>query len=285
MSRRRRSNGGVLSGYAINYPKGGLGGGWGGQSQRAYREPRHRTSWRNQPRRSYRQNEIDPRLLALGFASFLVLWIFYEIMIFIQEQWASIVLGVEIFGLLVIVGLIYLGYKWNEKRKWRLLQQSKGLIKFVSCTGDEKWGSQKEVENWEKADEKIRQQIEQESLPNKVVQAIKDFTPFRQYKNEFPYQLDLARYLKEKFPNVVIEQQKGSSRPDIVVGNDIAIEVKGPTDNNALNTLTTKCLKYSGHYQHLIIVLFEPTFSEGNYNEIINGMKRSFPEVKVVRKD
>ena len=285
MSRRRRSNGGILGEYAINYPRGGLGGGWGSQSQRAYREPRRQNSWRNQPRRSYRQNEIDPQLLGIVLVSLLVLGAIYVIVNFIQTNWDSILLGIEIFGGLVIIAVVYWAYKWNEKRKWRLLQESKGLIKFVSCIGDEKWGSEKEVEQWKKDDEKIRRQIEQESLPNKVVQAIKEFKPFRQYKNEFPYQLDLARYLKEKFPNVVIEQQKGSSRPDIVVGDDIAIEVKGPTDNNALNTLTTKCLKYSGHYQHLIIVLFEPTFSEGNYNEIIEGMKRSFPEVKVVRKD
>lgn len=285
MSRRRRSNGGILGEYAINYPRGGLGGGWNRSSQKVYREPRRQNSWRNPPRRSYRQNEIDPQLLGLSFVAILVLWVLYEILIFIQEQWASILLGIEIFCVLAIIAIAYWVYKWNEKRKWRLLQESKGLIKFVSCIGDEKWGSQKEVERWEKDDQKIRQQIEQERLPNKVVEAIKEFKPFRQYKNEFPYQLDLARYLKEKFPNVVIEQQKGSSRPDIVVGDDIAIEVKGPTDNNALNTLTTKCLKYSGHYQHLIIVLFEPTFSEGNYNEIIEGMKRSFPEVKVVRKD
>jgi len=81
-----------------------------------------------------------------------------------------------------------------------------------------------------------------------------------------------------------MEIQTGASRPDIVI-DEIAIEVKGPTDNQALNTLTTKCLKYSQYYKHLIIVLFEPQFSESNYWEIVNGIKTYSPHVEVIRKD
>ena len=90
--------------------------------------------------------------------------------------------------------------------------------------------------------------------------------------------------MKSKFPSARIEIQTGASRPDIVI-EDIAIEVKGPTDNNALDTLTTKCLKYSRYYNKIILCLFEPVFSESNFREIEAGIEQHFPHVRVVRKD
>lgn len=66
---------------------------------------------------------------------------------------------------------------------------------------------------------------------------------------------------------------------------EIAIEVKGPTDDQALNTLTAKCLKYSQDFGKLIIVLFRPEFSERNYAEIKERITRVFPNVRVIRKN
>ena len=45
-----------------------------------------------------------------------------------------------------------------------------------------------------------REEAEQ-SLPNKVVQAIRDFEPSRRYHQEFPYQAELQGWLKSKFPS------------------------------------------------------------------------------------
>jgi len=130
---------------------------------------------------------------------------------------------------------------------------------------------------------KEAENIMKTTLFYKVVEATGRFEPSRRYGNEFGYHAELQGWLKSHFPDAKVELQTGSSRPDIVI-RDIAIEVKGPTDNQALNTLTTKCLKYSHYYSHLIIVLFEPTFSESNHNEIVNGIKRHFPTVEVIRK-
>ena len=94
---------------------------------------------------------------------------------------------------------------------------------------------------------------------------------------------ELSGCLKHEFKISEIELQTGTSRPDIVIG-DIAIEVKGPTTNEALNTLATKIFKYSHYYKHMIIVLFKPQFSERNYNELVAGIKRRYPEVEVIRK-
>ena len=106
----------------------------------------------------------------------------------------------------------------------------------------------------------------------------------KQFNDEWSYARELSGWLKREFSDVAIEVQKGSSRPDIVIG-DIAIEVKGPTDDQALNTVSTKILKYTRYYRYMIIVLFKPEFSEGNYGEIVAGMKTHHPNVEVIRKN
>ena len=214
----------------------------------------------------------------------------------IEAWWTAYGVWVEV-GLLVLVGIglyyVYWRHKISvevdreireklareadERTRFENEQRTKGLVKFESQDGAVRWGTSAEIERWK------RKELE-ESLPNRIAQAIRDFRPSRRYHQEFPYQTELQGWLKSKFPMSQIELQTGSSRPDIVI-EDIAIEVKGPTDNRALETLAAKCLKYSGYYKKVILVLFEPRFSESNYREIVSGMKRSFPFAEVIRKD
>ncbi len=121
------------------------------------------------------------------------------------------------------------------------------------------------------------------TLPYKIYKTIKEFEPSQKYNQELGYHAELQGWLKSKFPNAKAEVQTYSSRPDIVIGN-VAIEVKGPTDDTALSTLGSKCLKYSQHYKHMIIVLFRPNFSNRNYNELMKGMEKHFPHIKVIKK-
>ena len=114
---------------------------------------------------------------------------------------------------------------------------------------------------------------------NQVVEAIEEFKPARRYKNEFPYQVELVGYLKSKFPHADIEQQKGSSRPDIVVG-DIAIEVKGSTRTQDLKTIADKCMRYYQHFGELVIVLFEVDVYEPRYEEWKKGIKKHISKCK-----
>ncbi|MER3448088.1 MAG: hypothetical protein C4291_15255 [Candidatus Dadabacteria bacterium] len=79
------------------------------------------------------------------------------------------------------------------------------------------------------------------TLLNSVIKEINDFRPFSWYKFERQYQIDLARHLKKSFSQVQLEQQIGSSRPDIVV-EKIAIEIKGPTISRALQTISDEIL-------------------------------------------
>ncbi len=156
-----------------------------------------------------------------------------------------------------------------EERQTKL-----GLFKYTDRYGKTKWGTLQELEIWNQ---------EENLLINRIVNAIEKFKPTRNWEYEDGYHKELLGYLGHDFPDIKYEFQKGSSRPDLVIQN-IAIEIKGPTDNAALDTLTTKCLKYSKYYDHLIMVLFEPKFSERHFKEIQEGIIQYFPHVIIVRK-
>lgn len=123
-----------------------------------------------------------------------------------------------------------------------------------------------------------------EGLMDEVISVIRTFKPFKRYNSEYPYQIELGQFLKQKFPMTEIEKQKGSSRPDIIVG-DVAIEVKGPTYKEGLDSILSKCVRYPNHYKGgLIVVLFTPRVTYRYYDDWLAGMKRTFPEVVVIKK-
>jgi len=167
-----------------------------------------------------------------------------------------------------------------EREKFEVEQKEKGLIKFLDRDNNEKWGTPEEIEKWKKDDEESKIK---DLLINRIVQSIKKFQPARKWPDEDSYHKELLGYLKGEYPDIKYEFQIGSSRPDLVIGN-IAIEIKGPTDDDALNTLTTKCLKYSHHFDHLIMVLFDPQFSERHFKEVKSGIHHYFPHVVIIRK-
>lgn len=116
-----------------------------------------------------------------------------------------------------------------------------------------------------------------------IVEMIQSFKPFRQYKSEKEYQIGLAHYLKTKFSETRIEEQKDSSRPDITIGK-IAIEVKGPTTTRGLESIASKIVRYRNNFEDgLIIVLFDMQATERYYEEWHTGVKATWPAVEVVR--
>lgn len=247
-------------------------------------------------RRRYRYREPIPSfrnlppemqaIIGLSIVIFLV-WVF---VINPLIEWTKkhiitiIVISVIIIGLIIIGFIFYWKHKKKKEEEKRVFEEgqiAKGLVKFVDRFGNEKWGKAKEVEVWRKEDEEAKIK---ESLFHRIIESVKKFEPSKKYGHEFGYHTELQGWLKSNFPSAKVELQTGASRPDIVIDN-IAIEVKGPTDNRALDTLATKCLKYSHYYPHLVIVLFEPIFSESNYSEIVKGIKKYFPSVEVIKKD
>lgn len=196
--------------------------------------------------------------------------------------------------LLIVSGCIGVGIL-NVYRKLKLEkeQKARGLVKFIDRHGNVMWGTPKQVFEWRSKEEEelrteeeeARVRAEKERPIKRVVAEIENFSPAREYGHEFPYQAELVGWLKSKFPDAEIELQKGSSRPDIVVNSSIAIEVKGPTTHEALRTVADKCMRYSQHFEGLIVVLFAMKVPEGFYDEWEEGIRRYFPNVVVIKKD
>jgi hypothetical protein len=122
-------------------------------------------------------------------------------------------------------------------------------------------------------------------LVQELINAIEEFRPIKVFRNEELYHTNLYTYLCEKIPREVgFEEQRGRSRPDIVVG-DIAIEVKGPTDNQGLITIADKINRYSQHFDHIIVVLFEVQVFEKFYQEWYESIMRHYDgQVTIIRK-
>jgi hypothetical protein len=127
--------------------------------------------------------------------------------------------------------------------------------------------------------------IDENPLLLELINVIRGYQPIKFFKNEELYHTNLYTYLCEKIPgDIGFEVQRGSSRPDIVVG-DIAIEIKGPTDNQGLVTIADKINRYSQHFEHIIVVLFDVQTLERFYNEWHEGIKRQYGDlVTIIRK-
>ncbi len=110
----------------------------------------------------------------------------------------------------------------------------------------------------------------------RLLSAIERFRPIQKYKLEEEYHKRLADYLNsEGFSNLEVEKQTGSSRPDIIIG-DIAIEVKGPTRSQDLQTIADKIARYSQYYKMVIVVLFDVKIKKRRYNEWRKGIYNAF---------
>jgi hypothetical protein len=107
----------------------------------------------------------------------------------------------------------------------------------------------------------------------RLVEVIKAFNYQPTFREERPYHSMLYGYLIGKGFDVKYEVGTGGSRPDLVV-EGIAIEVKGPTDSMALQTLSHKIMKYSNHYRFLIIVLFDCMCSKYTLDETLMGIAK-----------
>ena len=133
----------------------------------------------------------------------------------------------------------------------------------------------------------VRMKNSEDELFQNVIDTILQFSPSRNYHNEYEYHIELQGWIKRDFRQARIEHQTGSSRPDIVIETSdtrIAIEVKGPTRRGDLITIADKCNRYSLHYDNLIVVLFEVDVYERFYNEWIRGINEQYPDVEIIRK-
>ncbi len=107
-----------------------------------------------------------------------------------------------------------------------------------------------------------RKKIEEkrkENIPDfllKLENNIRWFKPLKKYDKEESYHTWLYAYLQHFYPNLEIEKSIEYSRPDIVIDN-IAIEIKWPTNMSALKTLPDKINQYLNKWDYLFIVLYD----------------------------
>jgi len=222
------------------------------------------------------------QLLFIIFILGILAWVFI-----IQPliEWVNqniLLIGVVFLGIVILILIIaYLLWKREEKQmeeKRRLEQdyRSQGLVKYFR-KGTELWGTPEQIKIWKKEDEKAE-------LVNHVADSIKEYRPPKPLRDEYAYQMGLHGFLENEFRGTRVEVRRGRSRPDLVIG-DIAIEVKGPTDNMALVTISDKAMRYMQHFKYLIVVLFEPRFNQARYQEWFRGMERTYPNVIIIKKD
>jgi len=120
--------------------------------------------------------------------------------------------------------------------------------------------------------------IDDPSLMDKIVQEIELYQHPRNELKEYHYQIGLHGCLKHAIPTTEFELLRGSARPDIVVGN-IAIEIKGPTRVQDLQTIADKIGRYLNQFDKLIIVLFNVQVPVKYLNDYLKGTKLYKDEV------
>ena len=120
-------------------------------------------------------------------------------------------------------------------------------------------------------------------LHNRIYEEIKKFEPSQKYKDEIGYHAELQGWLKRQFPETKAEVYTQGSRTDIVI-KDIAIEVKGPTGKEAMNTLANKYLRYTHHFKYLIVVLFDLRVSDGYYKDFKESLEEKLDNLIIKKK-
>jgi len=121
-----------------------------------------------------------------------------------------------------------------------------------------------------------------DELFERVCKAIEKYEPPPRHSTiEIAYHWALFEYLRNKFPSnkVGLETRtEDGARPDITIDH-IAIEVKGPTGANDLDTLIAKCWKFSQHYKNIIFVLFAPKYRPQKLDQVKAEIRKRYPEI------
>jgi hypothetical protein len=202
-----------------------------------------------------------------------------------------------LIGAVCLVGVVGFGYWWvredaraterlaregeeqaRKEQEYADLQRQRGLEEYQTTEGKIVWVPQEQLEEVARRD---REEAEARKLVNRLTSHIEGFTPSWNNTCEQDYHRELQGYLKAVFPDARVEVQTGSSRPDVVVQN-IAIEVKGPTYTRDLQTIADKLMRYSQHYDTVIVVLFNVQVNERRYSEWERGIRNTFGDVRII---
>jgi len=212
------------------------------------------------------------QFIGLVVVGLYIFWIFAvpPIMAWVSANAFALML----IGGVCLVGLVGVGYWWvreaaraterlareeeervRKEREYVDLQRQRGLEEYQTMEGKIVWVPQEQLEEVARRD---REEAEARKQVNRLVD-----------------------HIKAVFIDARIEVQTGSSRPDIVIQN-IAIEVKGPTYSKDLQTIADKLMRYSQHYDTVIVVLFNVQVNERRYSEWERGIRNTFGDVWII---
>jgi len=235
------------------------------------------------------------RIICLGIVGLYLFWIFAvpPIMAWLSANAFTLML----IGAVCLAGVVGVGYWWvredaraterlareeeervRREQEYADLQRQRGLEEYQTMEGEIVWVPQEQLEEVARRD---REEAEARKLVNRLTSHIEGFRPSWSNTCEQDYHRELQGYIKGRFSDARVEVQTGSSRPDIVVGN-IAIEVKGPTHTRDLQTIADKLMRYSQHYDTVIVVLFDVQVNERRYEEWERGIKKTFGDVRII---
>ena len=152
-----------------------------------------------------------------------------------------------VWTILLVLLIIFFIYKINKKRKYKSLENDriKNIPIFIK------------------------------DLNSKI----SSYKPLRYHSKEEPYQMELAWFLRNNYKTLDIEVFKNNSRPDIVI-DEIAIEIKWPTNRSELKTIPDKIIRYLKDWDYLFIVLFKVEISKKEFNEWKNDIYETFENKK-----
>lgn len=98
------------------------------------------------------------------------------------------------------------------------------------------------------------------------------------------YRKELHGHLRNSFPEMLFKLHADPSLPSITVSG-IAIHVKGRADDGSILALVEKCRAHSLVYPSLILVLFEPSVSDGMFAETVATITKFFENFRVMLKN
>lgn len=246
------------------------------------------------------------QVIALAVVGLYIFWIFAvpPIMAWLSANAFTLML----IGAVCLAGVVGVGYWWvredaraterlarekedqeQREKEFAESQRQQGLEEYQTIGGKVIWVPQDQLEEVARRDREEHQrkmaereaEAEARKLVNRLTSHIVEFTPSWNNTYEQDYHRELQGYIKAVFPDARVEVQTGSSRPDIVVQN-IAIEVKGPTYSKDLQTIADKLMRYSQHYDTVIVVLFNVQVNERRYSEWELGIRNTFGDVRII---
>ena len=89
----------------------------------------------------------------------------------------------------------------------------------------------------------------------KIIAAIKEYSPHKQFEKEADYENTLFARLQIFFPEIEAQVQYPNSRIDIKIGK-FGIEIKNHPDQNEINRLVGQLASYRRFFKHVIVVIF-----------------------------